>query len=109
MPWTNKQTIIRNTGWWDGFTLTEVEVDLWSTPKRSGVFTITTTWLTSWKPVMINQANWPYTWKGTLADEAEEDQIIVSAKTISTTQIQCYWNSQYFVKKNFKFNYSVSA
>ena len=108
--WNNKQT--NNIGgWWEGwgFTLTEVEVDLWSVPKRSGTFIITTTWLTSWRPVMINQASWPYTWKWTLADEAEMDQLIVSAKTTSTTQIQCYWNSNYFVKKNFKFNYTVSA
>ena len=72
--WNNKQT--NNIGgWWEGwgFTLTEVEVDLWSVPKRSGTFIITTTWLTSWRPVMINQASWPYTWKWTLADEAEMD------------------------------------
>jgi hypothetical protein len=91
------------------FTLTTVEVNLGSTPVRSGKFSITTTGLTSGKPVLIQQASGPYTGKGTKADEALMDMIIVTAKTTSTTNIDCYWTSQHLVKGNFKFDYAVSS
>lgn len=90
-------------------TLTTAEVDLGTVPRNSGSFTITTTGLTSGKAVMMQQAVGPYTGKGTLADEAEMDSLIVSASTTSTTTIVGYWNSPTFVKGNFKFNYVVSA
>jgi hypothetical protein len=70
---------------------------------------ITTTGLTAGKHVQIVQANGPYTGKGDLADEAEMDQIQVSAKTISTTQIECFWQSSGPVVGNFKFAYQVSG
>lgn len=91
------------------FTLIQTEVDLGSVPVRSGSFTITTTGLTSGKPVMLQQAVGPYTGKGTLADEAEMDGLTISASTTSTTTIVAYWNSATYVKGNFKFNYIISA
>lgn len=91
------------------FALTTVEVSLGTTPKRSGKFNITSSGLTSGKAVLITQANGPYTDKGTRADEAEMDMVIVTGKTTSTTNIECYWNSRWRVWKNFKFDYIVSA
>lgn len=90
-------------------TLTTTEVDLGSTPRMAGKFTITTAGLTSGKAVFIQQANGPYTNKGTLTDEAEMDGLTVSGKTTSTTTIECFWHSATYVKGNFKFDYAVSA
>lgn len=94
-----------------GIVLTTVEVSLGSAPnaRSAGHFTITTSGLTSGKPVLIRQANGPYTGKGTRSDEAEMDQIDISGKTISTTVIECFWNSVNRVRGNFKFDYVVSA
>jgi hypothetical protein len=89
-------------------TLTEVEKNLGSYATRSGSFQITgLSGLTIDRPVLINQANGPYTGKGTLADEAEMDQVSVTGKTTSATTIQCYWNSPTPVLGNFKFAYAV--
>lgn len=101
-------------GWYaqpsgSAFTLTTVEVDIGSTPKRSGKFNISGVGLTSGKPVQISQANGPYTGKGTRSDEAEMDGLTVSGKTTSTTTIECFWASASPVKGNFKFDYVVSA
>lgn len=92
-----------------GVTATTTEIDLGTIPVLSGKFSITTTGLTSSKPVIITQAVAPYTGKGTLADEAEMDSITVTGATTSTTNIDCYWTSPTYVKGNFKFNYIVSA
>jgi len=89
--------------------LTTVEVNLGTTARRGGKFNITTSGLTSGKAVSIMQANGPYTGKGTLADEAEMDGIVVSGKTTSTTNIECYWHTRGVVKGNFKFDYVVGA
>ena len=89
---------------------TTVEVDLGSTPVTEGVFSITTTGLTADKQVLIYQANGPYTGKGTLADEALMDQILIKvAYTTSTTNIDVYWYSLTAVKGNFKFNYVATS
>lgn len=90
-------------------TIPSVEVDLGSTPRRSGKFSISTTGLTANKPVFVMQGNGPYTGKGTLADEAEMDGLIVSGRATSTTNIDCYWKSGTMVKGNFKFNYMAGA
>lgn len=92
-----------------GLTLTTVEVDLGSTAKTSGRFTIAGVGLSTGKPVLINQASGPYTNKGTRTDEAEMDQVHVVGKVISSTEIECFWNSHYRVRGNFKFDYAVSA
>lgn len=106
-----KELTINSTGGGGGgsFTLTTAEVNVGSTARRSGHFTITTSGLTSGKAVSIQQAVGPYTGKGTLADEAEMDGITVSASTTSTTEIKAYWTSRTAVRGNFKFNYVVSA
>lgn len=94
-----------------GLVLTTAEVNLVSAPnaRTSGRFTITSSGLTTGKPVLVRQANGPYTGKGTRADEAEMDQIDVSGKVINATTIECFWNSINRVRGNFKFDYVVSA
>lgn len=91
--------------------LTTVEVSLGSAPSafRSGRFTIAGVGLTVGKPVFVQQASGPYTGKGTLANEAEMDLLIVTGKVISTTLIECFWNSTTFVRGNFKFDYFIGA
>lgn len=84
-----------------------VEVDLGSVPRRSGRFDITTTGLTTNQHVIIEQINGPYTNKGTLADEAEMDQLSVTAQAISSTVIRCYWTSPTVVRGNIKFAYTL--
>lgn len=89
---------------------TVVEKDLGTNPRRSGKFTITgLSGLTTSKPVNIFQAVGPYTNKGTLADEAEMDGLIVKAIVTATDTITAYWNSATAVRGNFKFNYLVGA
>lgn len=89
--------------------LSTAEVALGTTPRRSGRFTIPGTGLTVGKPLLIVQAVGPYTGKGTLADEAEMDQITVAASVTSATEITAYWVSAYLVAGNFKFNYMIGA
>lgn len=90
-------------------TWTNVEKDLGATA-RSGKFTITgLAGLTIGKPVIMTQAVGPYTDKGTLADEAEMDEVSVNASVTGTDTITAYWKSQTFVKGNHKFNYLVGA
>jgi hypothetical protein len=91
-------------------TLTTVEKNLGSNPRRSGRFTITgLSGLTIGKPVSISQAVAPYTNKGTRADEAEMDGLIVNAVVTAVDTITAYWNSATRVRGNFKFNYFVGA
>lgn len=89
--------------------LLTTEVNLGSTPTYSGKFTIAGTSMTVGKPVLIQQAAGPYTGKGTLGDEAE-DQVSVSASVTSSTVITAYWQAvETPVAGNVKFNYTVSA
>jgi hypothetical protein len=92
------------------FNLTEVEKNLGSIPAWSGSFQITgLSGLTPDAPVMITQSNGPYTGKGSLADEAEE-QVSVSGKVLNTTTIQCYWESVNGpIAGNVKFLYAVAS
>lgn len=89
--------------------ITTVEVSLGSVPRRAGRFTISGIGLTVDKPVMIQQANGPYTSKGTRADEAEMDQVTASGKVLDATTIECFWTSPTRVKGNFKFDYFVGG
>lgn len=92
-----------------GSTWTNVEKDL-GTTARSGKFTISgLSGLTIGKPVIIQQAVGPYTGKGTLADEAEMDEVSVSGSVTATDTITAYWKSQTFVKGNHKFNYLIGS
>lgn len=109
-------TFLREDGTWvtpaaGALTLTTVEVSLGSAPdaRRSGAFTITGSGLTAGKPVSIQQASGPYTGKGTRTDEAEKDQVLVTGKVLNATTIQCYWNSRYRVRGNFKMDYVIGA
>ena len=91
---------------------TTVEKSLVAAPdaRRSGSFQITgLAGLTVDKPVSIQQASGPYTGKGTRTDEAEMDQVTVTAKVLSATVIQAYWEAQHRVRGNVKFDYLVSA
>lgn len=85
------------------------EVNLGSTARKSGKFTISGSGLTTGRPVLIFQAAGPYSGKGTRADEAEMDNVAVSASVTSSTQITCYWNSATRVRGNRKFNYLIGA
>lgn len=91
------------------FEMTTVEKDLGATARRSGTFTITGAGLVAGKPVLIQQAVGPYTGKGTRADEAEMDQVLVTAAVVDATTIRAYWKSEHFVRGNYKWNYAVSA
>lgn len=91
-----------------GLTFTTIEADL-GTAKTGGKFTIAGVGMTTGKPVLIQQAVGPYTGKGTRADEAEMDQVSVSASVTSATVITAYWASPRRVTGNFKFNYAIGA
>lgn len=88
---------------------TQVEVDLGAIARRSGKFTIPGTGLTVGKPVMIQQAVGPYTGKGARADEAEMDQLAVTASVTGTTAITAYWTCRSPVRGNRKFLYLIGA
>lgn len=111
IPGPKGDTGAAGVGGGGGLTLTTVEINIGTLINRtSGKFQITgLAGLTVGKPVLIQQASGPYTGKGTLEDEAGMDSLIVVGKVLSATTIQCYWNSQYPVVGNFKFNYMVSA
>lgn len=92
-----------------GLTLTTVEVNLGATVKRSGRFEVAGVGMTVGAPVLMVQASGPYTGKGTRTDEAEMDQINVSAKVISATVIEAFWKSVGWVTGNVKFDYAVGG
>jgi hypothetical protein len=89
--------------------VTTAEVNLGSTPRRSGRFTLAGTGMTVGKPVMIQQATGPYTGKGTRADEAEMDQVSVTAKVLSATVIEAFWQARGRVRGSIKFDYFVAG
>jgi hypothetical protein len=91
-----------------GLALASAEVNL-GNAKTGGKFTIAGSGMTIGKPVIIQQAVGPYTGKGTLADEAEMDQVAVTASVTSATVITAYWSSARRVRGNFKFNYAIGA
>lgn len=86
-----------------------VEIDFGIDPVSSGSFTITgLTGLVPNRPIMIQQANGPYTGKGTLDDDSQMDVICVTAYALNNTTIKANWASPTgFVTGNFKFNYSI--
>jgi len=100
---------VNGAGASSGLALTTVEADLGSTPRWSGKFTITGAGMTIGKPVYIQQAIGPYTGKGTLADEAEMDQLNLSAGVVSAVAIDVYWTSNTKAAGNFKFNYFIGS
>lgn len=85
------------------------EVNLGSTARRSGRFTLPGVGMTVGKPVLVQQAVGPYTGKGARADEAEMDQMTVAASVTSPTVITAYWRASGPMKGNVKVNYLVGA
>lgn len=84
---------------------TTVEVNLSTTGRRSGKFTIAGSGLAIGTNIVITQAAGPYTGKGTLADEAEMDTVSVRGVVTDASTITCYWTSRTRVRGNFKFTY----
>lgn len=66
-----------------GGSISQVESNLGSTPTWRGKFTLTDATISAASKVVIWQAPGPYTNKGTLADEAEMDQLIAIAEAQS--------------------------
>jgi len=92
----------------NGSLLTSVEVDLGSTARRSGQFTITDAAISGTTKIIVLQAGGPYTGKGTLGDEAEMDALVCAA-TPGSGSATVYWNSATRVKGNVKFHYVVGV
>jgi hypothetical protein len=111
---TNVGNYLKDDGTWaavaggpGGLTLTTVEVNLGTKPRRAGKFSITTSGLTAGRPVLISQAQGPYTGKGTIAADDVAERIVAYGKTTSTTNIDVWWESRTRIAKNVKFNYAV--
>lgn len=106
----NTLTVAASGGSGGAASFITVEKDLGSSPRTAGSFSITgLSGLTIGKPVLITQAVGPYTGKGTLADEAEMDQVSVSASVTAANTITAYWTAMNNVMGNFKFDYLVGA
>lgn len=95
------------------FALTVVEVDLGAAPLFSGSFTFV---IPLGPPIgsaiLIQQAGGPYTGKGTLPDEAEMDQLLVTAQVTTGGVGTAWWvapRSNGPVSGKFKFQYATSA
>lgn len=80
--------------------------------RYAGTFDIAGAGLTPGKSVLIQQAAGPYTGKGDRQDEAEMDEVVVTAYVADATTIRAYWNCPPKggpMTGNVKFNYAVSA
>jgi len=93
------------------FALTVVEINLGSVAAYSGSFTFP---LLVGPPagsaILIQQAAGPYTGKGTLEDEAEMDQVHVTAKAMTATSATAWWTSKSGpLAGNVKFQFATSA
>lgn len=74
-------------------TAATVEVDLGSTPKWSGSFTITSASIGATSKVLAWQAPGPYTGKGTRADEAQMQPVNVIAVVPAAGSARVYWET----------------
>lgn len=83
------------------------EVDIALRALHAGQFTIIGIGFNVGKTVTIQQVPGPYTGKGTLADEAEMGQVIVTGYVFDSTTIKCYWVSIHAVRGNIKFAFKV--
>ena len=73
-------TTLNATGGGGAATITTVEKNLGATPVSSGLFVVTDAGVSASSKIIIQQAPGPYTGKGTLADEAGMDEIVVYAQ-----------------------------
>lgn len=109
LTWNSALNRLDASGGGGSLTLLSTEINLGSRPTYSGTFTIAGVGMTPGKAVLIQQAAGPYTGKGTLADEAE-DQVTASASVTSATVITAFWRAVWTpLVGNVKFNYAVSA
>ena len=76
-----------------GSSATEIEIDLGSTLRTSGRFTITDAAIDSTSKVLVWQAPGPYTGKGTLADEAALQPVRIVAVEAGTGEAVVYWET----------------
>lgn len=96
---TSNQAIIWNGSAWAPATPTAsvagttVEVDLGSTPKTSGRFTITDASISATSKVLVWQASGPYTGKGTLADEAAMQPVNIVAVASGSGSCTVWWET----------------
>lgn len=106
-----------------------VEVDLGATPIWQGRFTITDAAITTASKLLVWQAPGPYTGKGTRADEADIQPIMISSVVAFNGSATVNWQTppaytdgaaglmglgdidlrKGYVKGNVKFNYTVHA
>lgn len=91
------------------FGFTQVEVNIGTKAMNGGSFTIPVVGMTPGKAVLMLAAVAAFTGKGTLLDELEFDQVIVSAVVETSTLIRCVWASTGYVLGNFKFNYVIGV
>jgi hypothetical protein len=106
VSWEFADTTTSGSG---SYTVTGVQVNLGSTPRRAGKFIINGMGFVTNKPVTLCKAVGPYTGKGTLADEAEMDLITATGVVTSATQITVYWQASSPVRGFVKFNYTIGA
>lgn len=83
-----------------------VDVDLGSTGRYGGSFTISDPSITV-GTVTITQAADVFKNKGSLKDESEMDQVRVNGYVMNRGAIQAYWTCDQMVMGYFKFNYKV--
>lgn len=83
-----------------------VEVNICDVGMRSGSFLIINDDIVQ-GAALVSQAAGVYTGKGTLTDESEMDILRVCGIVVRSKVLKVYWNSQYKVKGNFKFNYKI--
>jgi hypothetical protein len=90
------------------FAVTQTEVSLSTTPKRSGNFTITNAGITNLSRMLITLAGEAPTGKGTKADELEMDSITLMPERCTAGSCLVRWSSPTWVKGNYKFNGSFA-
>lgn len=84
------------------------EIDFGIVAKKSGSFDITgLVDLFATRTIIVTQTAGPYTGKGTLADEAEMDQVTVTTYPLNTTTARCYWVGSGMMAGKIKFNYQI--
>ena len=77
-----------------GASATTVEVNVATTPKTGGKFTITDAAIGASSKVLVWQAPGPYTGKGTRADEAQLAPVKVSAVSPAAGSAVVYWEAE---------------